>query len=64
MVYRLLETRKYDVWISNSRESLQTKEHEKYTINDSEFWDFSFYDMAKHDIPAFVDYVLNKTGKS
>ena len=29
----------------------------------SQYFDFSFYEMSKNDIPAMVDYVLNVTKK-
>ncbi len=29
----------------------------------SQYFDFSFYEMSKNDIPAMVDYVLNVTQK-
>ena len=30
---------------------------------DSEYWNFTFYEMATQDIPQLIDYVCNKTGK-
>ena len=29
---------------------------------DEEFWEFSFDEMAKYDVPAAIKMVLNKTG--
>ncbi len=37
------------------------KRHNKFTPKDDAFWDFSWSDMAKHDLPSMIDYVLDKT---
>jgi len=29
-----------------------------------QFWNFSFADMARHDVPANIEYILKATGKS
>lgn len=28
-----------------------------------QFWDFNYIDMGRHDTPAFIDFVLEKTGQ-
>lgn len=63
LIFSLLETRKYDIWIGNSREASYTKGHKLYDQSDPEYWDFTFYEMATQDIPVLVDYVLDNTGK-
>ncbi|KAF5293144.1 hypothetical protein FQA39_LY13754 [Lamprigera yunnana] len=53
----------YDIWLANCRgnvwsllhETLDPKEDEK------EFFDFSFQEMGYYDVPANIDYILNKT---
>lgn len=52
------------MWVANSRETTHTKGHRKYSDLDMEYWNFTSYEMAMNDNPAFVDYILNHTGKS
>ena len=35
--------------------------HVKYKLTDDRFWDFSFDEMAAHDLPAMLYYILNET---
>ncbi|XP_058444935.1 lipase 1-like [Malaya genurostris] len=58
----LLANRGYDVWMGNARGSRYSKRHERYSVNSSQFWDFSFHEIGFYDVPAFVDYVLANTG--
>jgi len=51
----------YDVWLGNSRGNTYSTRHVKYTIKDKQFWDFSFEEMAKFDLPASIDFVLKTT---
>lgn len=52
----------YDVWLGNIRGNKYGREHVKYNPdNDAEFWQFSFDEMAKYDVPAFFTYVANST---
>lgn len=53
----------YDVWLGNTRGNTYSRKHEKYTPDQSGFWDFSFDEVAKYDLPAMIDYVLNATGE-
>ncbi|XP_037513150.1 lysosomal acid lipase/cholesteryl ester hydrolase [Rhipicephalus sanguineus] len=50
----------YDVWLGNVRGNTYSS-HVKYTRKDKQFWDFSFDEMIKYDLPAMLDYVLNTT---
>ncbi|KAM9961109.1 hypothetical protein ACTFIW_010285 [Dictyostelium discoideum] len=52
----------YDVWISNVRGTRYSNKHLKYTVNDIEYWDFTFDEMSEFDLPCIVDYVINVTG--
>jgi pimeloyl-ACP methyl ester carboxylesterase len=52
----------FDVWVSNNRGTVNSNKHVKYTVNDKEYWNFSFDEMGEHDLPTFVDYILEQTG--
>jgi len=32
------------------------------TYDDQEFWNFSFHEMGVYDLPANIDFVIEKTG--
>ena len=51
----------YDVWLGNNRGNAYSREHVNYNVDDKEFWDFSFHEMAIYDLPANVDYIRNIT---
>ena len=54
----------YDVWLGNVRGNKYGREHIHFDPdNDAEFWQFSFDEMAAHDLPAFFEYVSNHTGQ-
>nr|XP_020656952.1 gastric triacylglycerol lipase-like [Pogona vitticeps] len=53
----------YDVWLGNSRGTTWSKQHNFLAPNSVEFWEFSFDEMAKYDLPASIDFVLQKTGQ-
>ena len=61
----------YDVWLPNSRGTDYSEDHSDFKLRppfkinpNPRFWNFSYSDMAKYDVPAVVDYVLSKTGRS
>uniref|UniRef100_K3WUT6 Lipase n=1 Tax=Globisporangium ultimum (strain ATCC 200006 / CBS 805.95 / DAOM BR144) TaxID=431595 RepID=K3WUT6_GLOUD len=49
----------YDVWLGNNRGTTWSREHLDYTTKDDVYWDFSWEEMAKYDMPAMINYVLN-----
>jgi len=53
----------YDVWFGNSRGNFYSKAHTTYPVNSEQFWDFTWDDMAKYDLPAVLPYVLHTTGQ-
>jgi len=57
----LLADAGYDVWIGNFRGNMYSKEHVKLRTDSKEFWDFSFDEMAAYDLPAMIDYALEKS---
>ncbi|EAR88106.2 Ab-hydrolase associated lipase region protein (macronuclear) [Tetrahymena thermophila SB210] len=53
----------YDVWMGNSRGNMFGRNHT--TLNpdtDKAFWNFSFDEMSKYDLPAGFAYIANVTG--
>ncbi|KAM0731929.1 Lipase 3 [Formica fusca] len=54
----------FDVWLPNARGNTYSKHHKHYSIKDKEFWDFSWHEIGYYDLPATIDYILEKTGHS
>lgn len=55
----------YDVWVGNERGNRYSRRHVTLDPNnDKQFWDFSFHEMGMYDLPAFIDYILYRTGQS
>ncbi|XP_050393750.2 gastric triacylglycerol lipase [Patella vulgata] len=50
-----------DVWLSNSRGNMYSRAHVHLKPSEEAFWDWSFDEMAKYDLPAVVDYVTSTT---
>lgn len=59
----LLAKEGYDVWIVNYRAVKHTSGHQTLDVEDPKFWDFSFDELAKYDVPAIIEYVLEQSGK-
>ncbi|XP_053609806.1 lipase 1-like [Plodia interpunctella] len=58
----ILHKNGYDVWVGNARGSRYGRRHE--TLNpdaDKSFWSFSFHEIGYYDLPAMIDFVLDKT---
>ena len=54
----------YDVWLGNSRGNTFSRRHVKFDPdnNGKKFWDFSFYEMGKYDLPAVIEKIQKETG--
>ncbi|XP_059046945.1 lipase member K-like [Achroia grisella] len=54
----------YDVWVPNNRGNRYSRQHTSLDPDkDSEYWNFSIDEMAAYDLPAIIDFVLQKTNK-
>ncbi|XP_021256163.1 gastric triacylglycerol lipase-like [Numida meleagris] len=57
----LLADAGYDVWLGNSRGNTWSLKHQTLKPTQKEFWQFSFDEMGKYDIPAELYFIMNKT---
>ncbi|KAF4789645.1 Lipase member M [Turdus rufiventris] len=53
----------YDVWLGNSRGNTWSVKHKTLKPCQKEFWQFSFDEIGKYDIPAELNFIMNKTGQ-
>ncbi|XP_004858420.1 gastric triacylglycerol lipase isoform X1 [Heterocephalus glaber] len=53
----------YDVWLGNSRGNTWSRRNLYFSPDSVEFWAFSFDEMAKYDLPATIDFIVEKTGQ-
>ena len=56
----LLARAGYDVWIGNSRGSINSSEHLVVENNNPWYWDFSFAEIGLYDLPAMIDYIYEE----
>ncbi|XP_067671210.1 lysosomal acid lipase/cholesteryl ester hydrolase-like [Haliotis asinina] len=52
-----------DVWLGNVRGNMYSRAHKTLKPSDDTFWEWSFDEMAKYDLPAMIDYILRTTGQ-
>ncbi|CAG0892516.1 unnamed protein product [Cyprideis torosa] len=59
----LLADQGFDVWLGNIRGNTYSKGHANPDISDKDYWNFSFDEHGKYDVPAMVNHVKESTGQ-
>ncbi|KAJ8730361.1 hypothetical protein PYW07_017399 [Mythimna separata] len=61
----LLAEAGYDVWLGNARGNYYSRNHRTLDPDGilQNFWRFSWDEIGNLDLPAFIDYILEKTGQ-
>ncbi|CAH0401282.1 unnamed protein product [Chilo suppressalis] len=55
----------YDVWVGNSRGNRYSRRHLHLNPDaDIAFWDYSVHEYGSYDLPAVIDFILEKTNQS
>ena len=54
----------YDVWLGNNRGSIFSRKNTHLDpIKDTKaYFDYSFYEHGKYDLPALMEYIIEETG--
>ncbi|XP_046378386.2 lysosomal acid lipase/cholesteryl ester hydrolase-like [Haliotis rufescens] len=52
-----------DVWLGNVRGNTYSRAHKTLKPSDEKFWAWSYDEMAKYDLPAMIDYIVQTTGQ-
>ncbi|XP_046378395.2 lysosomal acid lipase/cholesteryl ester hydrolase-like [Haliotis rufescens] len=52
-----------DVWLGNVRGNTYSRAHKTLKPSDRKFWEWSYDEMAKYDLPAMIDYIVQTTGQ-
>ena len=54
----------FDVWLGNNRGNLESRRHQSLNPDtDPLFWDFSFSELGRYDIPAMIQKIKDETHK-
>lgn len=55
----------FEVWLGSSRGTKYSRTHTTLDadVNRKEYWNFDWQEMGQHDLPAFINQILNITNK-
>ncbi|XP_045029849.1 lipase 3 [Daphnia magna] len=53
----------YDIWISNARGNTYSRKHQRLDPSEEAFWNFSWDEMGRYDIPAVIHFILARNGR-
>ncbi|XP_023947435.2 gastric triacylglycerol lipase-like [Bicyclus anynana] len=54
----------HDLWLANDRGNYYSRAHVRLNPDkDSKFWDYSFDEIGRYDVPATINYILKYTGE-
>ncbi|KAL3265319.1 hypothetical protein HHI36_009527 [Cryptolaemus montrouzieri] len=60
----LLSDAGYDVWLGNMRGNVYSRGHIKLNPDSSStYWSFGLHEIGYYDLPAIIDYILDKSGQ-
>lgn len=51
----------YDVWLGNNRGTQFGRKHISKNEKEKEYWEWSFSEMGKYDLPAQIEYIIKHT---
>lgn len=63
----LLYDNGYDVWMGNCRGTRPSRGHVRFNSTGAQrkqYWSFSLHEIGIYDLPASIDYILEKTNQS
>ncbi|EDV27058.1 uncharacterized protein TRIADDRAFT_54597 [Trichoplax adhaerens] len=60
----ILADNELDVWLGNVRGNTYSRNHVTLKPDQDAFWNWSWDEIAKYDLPAMLEYVLNFTKQS
>ncbi|KAL7041833.1 hypothetical protein ACKWTF_000916 [Chironomus riparius] len=60
----LLSDNGFDCYLGNARGSKYCQEHVKHPYNSKSFWNFSWEEIGLYDLPAMIDFAIDKSNSS
>lgn len=57
----ILHRKGYDVWMLNTRGNIYSREHSQGRLPPRKYWDFSFHEIGKYDLPSTIDFIQKQT---
>lgn len=60
----MLANRGYDVWLGNIRGNRYSTNHTFLNTSQEPFWQYSFQNMSRFDLPAALKYITTLTGQA